>query len=233
MTTEKTLKRSHQRAEVSAVLKRGQVGKYLGPRDTALILEMAKQVSRYSKAADHPSARVIVRQHYRFRVKTLYLITDSHNIPMLIDQLSTAGIDPGRVSKPTSRSMVMRTCREIISEQILDWATQFWESTKTMKPGPRCPVSGKSLRANKCAVDHVYPFVKLVEEWAAQQGLEVDQIVTKQSRKLGRRTMGPELDESWSLYHLTQAKLAMLTAKANMQKGARIADDSPTADILS
>lgn len=220
--TEKRVTRTAQKAIVSAILKEARAGEYLPRGQTLTIIALAKAVGRYATAAAHESARVMVKQHRKFRVKTLYLVTDSHNIPMLVGHLSTSGIEETKISKPTNRSVVMRTCREIISEQITEWAHNFWESTKHMKPGPKCPASGKSLRANRTAVDHVYPFVKLVEDWAQTLGLDIAVLPSKGSKKLKRRTFNQELDKSWAEYHKKHALLDMLTATANMQKGARI-----------
>lgn len=134
---------------------------------------------------------------------------------------------------PAERKLVHQACRAIAGVQTEAFRKAFWvehfasveaavlETPSRTVPYPRCPLSGKSIWSNKTHVDHVYPFVLMVDDWLLVIGLTWTQIQCVRSRKLKRMSMGPALDESWRQYHADNAQLAIVEAKANMSKGAK------------
>ena len=210
------------RAKLSKILKNAYPGALLSKGHTETVLAMARLIPRFAKCASMPEARVLVRRHGKFNVKIFLLVTTAHSIIMQIGILASAGVDSTKLKPKTNRSLVMQVCRELIADQITSFNNKFWEDTKHMKPGPKCEVSNRSLRANKTAVDHVYPFKLLVENWAKLLSLNIEQIKVTRSRKLKRLTMGEAMDKNWAEYHRANAKLRVITAKANLSKGAKL-----------
>lgn len=155
-------------------------------------------------------------------------------VPLALGKLEARLSNRKSTKKSTPiRNKVLGACRAIIGPQILDYRTSFWAAhfklvraqvaaKEPISGYPRCEVSGKSLWSNKTHVDHVYPFVRMVNDWLAEISLDFGQINCVASRKLKRLSMGEDLDKSWADYHAKHAKLRLIEAKANMSKGAKV-----------
>jgi len=139
---------------------------------------------------------------------------------------------PRATTNTPKRKQALAICRSLISNQIADFRTNFWAAhfaavRAAVAAGegspkyPRCRLSGRSLWSNKSHVDHCKPFLLLVNEWLAVQGLTFDQL----SPKPRKCSLGSEaLDASWSHYHQQHAVLELLYAQANLQKGSKVTE---------
>lgn len=205
------------RAELSAILKAHKPGESVIGKQRAVVLAACRNCSTLAKMANKPSCVVIVRAVGKHRTKAFTLVSTDRVVPALLCVLFPAK------KPPTPRANLMACCRELIGSQIVEFDRQFWAATASMRPGPRCPLSGRSLRANRTHVDHIEPFVRLVEQWAAEQGMTCNELgaLVRTSRKLKRLTMNEQLDASWIQWHLEHATLQIVCAKANLQKGAK------------
>lgn len=147
------------------------------------------------------------------KTRMLTIVDPPLSIPLPIGKLRGKTKPP-----PTNRAKVSQCCRDLIIEQIAAFRREFWPNNLS----PICPLSGRRLTPQASHVDHVYPFIKLVEDWARINQVDIETVTVKLSRKLGRLTMGDKLDSSWREYHFRYAKLQMLSPKANLQKGAKL-----------
>lgn len=96
------------------------------------------------------------------------------------------------------RQIVLRAMREIVADQI------------------------EPLKRRGMHVDHVYPFVRLAEDWAQSRHLFIEDLKVRSSNSLRRKTLGEELDTSWAEYHRTNAELQLLTPTQNLRKGSSV-----------
>ena len=97
------------------------------------------------------------------------------------------------------RQVVLGAMREVIGDQI-------------------APLKKRGMH-----VDHVYPFIRLAEDWAQSRHVFIEDLRVINSRRLGRKSLGEELDASWAEYHRTNAELQLLTPQENLRKGSSVA----------
>lgn len=108
--------------------------------------------------------------------------------------------------------------RQIIEPQIKTFRTSVLRQLK--KKPIRCPISGDFIETTMFHIDHKYPFKNLVEEWCRDEKVDLENIdVYCRGTKCYFKST--ELAESWFDYHTIHAQLQVLSAKANLQKGAK------------
>lgn len=83
------------------------------------------------------------------------------------------------------------------------------EQGKELRKLSTCPLSGKPL-ANKTHVDHIEPFIKLVDDWCSLSEVDICKY------KLSSTDV-----KSWNNYHQSNAALQLTNAKANMKAGSK------------
>jgi hypothetical protein len=74
------------------------------------------------------------------------------------------------------------------------------------------------------AVDHVYPFKLLVQDFLTQLGLSLEEAILYTPRNREYTWRYPELLSQWLLYHAEHAVLQMLTHEENFKKGCKYAE---------
>lgn len=115
----------------------------------------------------------------------------------------------------THKQMVIRALRMAVLPQILKAKDLVFECD----PEPVCIFTNQVLTRDNCNVDHIPPdtFASLVERWMAQEQLDFDRIPLRPSTSneyLNYLTQKDQL-ESWMRFHLTNARLRVISAKAN------------------
>jgi hypothetical protein len=223
-------------AELRAILKKYVDNQQLLNKDAATVKQSIAESSELSDRVKEVAQGLCwfaIRRVGARRTRMLHLLYTGGAVPLSLAKLDARPAKRKSTRRSTNeRDLVLLCCRQLIAEQISDYRKSFWSdyfatvdkavADKVKIPRyPRCPLSGKSLWSNKTHVDHVHPFVKLVEEWAALNSLDFQSIKCKQSRKLKRLSMGVLLDDSWSAFHLDRAELRLTEARANMSKGAK------------
>lgn len=222
---------------IRQILKQYRPGAMLSSADSATVrAEVLASVAFSDRVKAHADGNewYCIRKIGQYGTKTLHLCWPGGAVPLPLGKLDKkTETKPSKRRRSTdARDKVLAACRAVIQDQIEDFRSEFWKQhfDKVQKAAadgepipkyPRCELSGKSLWSNKTHVDHVYPFVRMVDDWLASIGKSFDDIAVKQSRKLKRLTMG-EYDESWWTYHKDFAKLRLVEARANMSKGAKI-----------
>lgn len=205
------------------------------PKQKAELLEMLKAVPCYAKMASKPGVLLIARnkQFGPRTVRCLCLELDEKCVPVLKSKLAK---QPARSAKPCkhcnevacSRKASLGVLRFLISDQIEDarsaHAKAIVQATKRNDKAElyrltHCPLTGKTL-FGATHVDHKEPFSKLVEQWAEQC------LVNLCKQKLAGRGQTKifadgNLNESWQEWHRQHAVLQIVTAKANLSKGAK------------
>lgn len=142
------------------------------------------------------------------KVRCLYMATtDGHWYPVTQNKLIG--------KKESARAKTLRLMREAIEDQIITFKEEFKENqVRLINSGQvvrarelaKCPLTGKIM--TRVHVDHVLPFIVLADLW-----LETHTIHNKFSEVKATEMA------SWSAFHKRFSTLALVGAKANMDKG--------------
>lgn len=154
------------------------------------------------------------------KTKALHICSENSNffIPIFASQLKSNKSK----SKKITRAAVLAAMREAIRYQIDEYRAaqkarraSCARNSITYKSLMFCPVSGKRLTA-RSHVDHYgKPFIQLADDWLGLNGF------TKYTEvPLKRGKLDGELLKSWQDYHKQHARLRLLSAAANISKGA-------------
>ena len=129
---------------------------------------------------------------------------------------------PKKVETPTyvqNKREALMAMRQIIAPQITLFKKSVNRELKRGKP-LRCPISKDFISAGEWHADHKYPFKNLVEEWAREEHVDLENIdVYCRGTKCYFRST--DLAERWFDYHQINAQLQALSAKENLKKGAK------------
>ena len=128
---------------------------------------------------------------------------------------------PKAIETPTyiqNKKEALVAMRQIIEPQIITYRLSV---NRQLKKKPiKCLMSGEFISSGEFHVDHRYPFKNLVEEWCREERVDLERIdVYCRGTKCYFRDTS--LAESWFDYHMMHAQLQALSAKANLQKGAK------------
>lgn len=108
--------------------------------------------------------------------------------------------------------------RQIIEPQIVLYRKSVLRQIKR-KP-LKCPISADFLENTSFHIDHKYPFKDLVIEWCREEKVDIENIDVY-CRGTKCYLKDTTLAESWFDYHMINAELQALSAKANLQKGSK------------
>lgn len=108
--------------------------------------------------------------------------------------------------------------RQIIEPQIKMFRMSVNRQLK--KKPMKCPISGDFINSGEFHIDHKRPFKTLVEEWCREEGVDLERIDVS-CRGVKCTFKDTQLAESWFDYHAINSNLQVLSAKANLQKGAK------------
>lgn len=213
--------------QYSKIIKESPNNRPISKTNQDFLLPFLIQSSLYGKKASREGIQIIPRNR-KYGPKTQKFLTlvepDGKELVIgkakLIDNLfpKKAKKDPEK----THREKVLRTCRHIIQPQIADFRTNYKERVRNLSEQgnqflldviTRCALSGKKLIACRTAVDHVIPFIQLVDQWMEKEGLTFSDIRVK------GKTM--TLADSWFQYHLDNAGLQMVCSRANSSAGSK------------
>jgi hypothetical protein len=105
--------------------------------------------------------------------------------------------------------------RDAIRPQIDAFKTDSFKSGEVF-----CPIYGTKLSYKECHVDHISPntFEKLVDEWLKDECMSIEDVEITQSsdNQIVPKMSNEYQRNSWIQFHLENAKLRILSAKANL-----------------
>lgn len=108
--------------------------------------------------------------------------------------------------------------RQIIEPQIKTFRMSV---NRQLKKKPlKCAMSGEFINSGEFHIDHRYPFKNLVEEWCREEKVDLERIDVY-CRGTKCYFKDSSLAESWFDYHMMNAQLQALSAKANLEKGSK------------
>ena len=197
-----------------------EAGTTVSPADTAFLVDVLSRMSRFARIMARGPVRfkVVQKSFNGKRVKGLVLVTPNSGYEVWVGKQvvmramfpSTTLPDPSK----QNRRDVLRALRCIIEPQIREYRRRFAGKSVIKSSLTGRPIFGPYH------VDHVYPFIRLVEEWCRENGLDLETIAVK-CRGTVCRLASVDLAESWFDYHALHAEYQVLDAAENVSKGSR------------
>lgn len=197
-----------------------EVGTTLSPGDTAFLTESISGIARFAKimARGRVTFRVVQHTFNGRKVKGVAIVTPGSGREVWIGKqvVMKALFPPTNRPDPAkeNRRQVLRALRNIIEPQIRQYRGQF-----AGKSVIKSSLTGKPI-FGAYHVDHVYPFIRLVEEWCRENGYDLETIPVR-CRGTDCRLESIEMAESWFDYHAFHAEFQVLDASENTSKGSR------------
>lgn len=117
------------------------------------------------------------------------------------------------------RSQFMAAARNAVVDQILDFKRQAYNGRFMV----HCQITGKLVAESDADVDHVFPFVRLVDRFITQYHIDIDAVEYKNKGDGDIVTCFENdiIEKKWKKFHLKHAKLQITHRKANQSKGSK------------
>ena len=204
----------------SGIVDSYETGVTLSAGDTTFLADVAIKIPRFARimARGRVAFKVVNKEFNGKRVRGIVLITPNSGFEVwmgkqaVINALFPKGTLPN-LSKE-NRKGVLRALRSIIEPQIREYRRRFAGKSVIKSSLTGQPIFGKYH------VDHVYPFIRLVEEWCRENGYDLETIPVK-CKGTVCRLANVAMAESWFDYHSLNAKFQVLNASENISKGSR------------
>ncbi|MEQ8469393.1 DCL family protein [Coleofasciculus sp. E1-EBD-02] len=117
------------------------------------------------------------------------------------------------ISRSTPKAKFYSACREAVKDQIIEFKQKKFSQLNT---------------ATAFDVDHVIPFVQIVEEFIQINKIDVTKVSYNSAKKAGRSEFEDTvLVKAWQIFHKQKAKLQILEHSQNLRK-PRKAVNSPS-----
>ena len=199
-----------------------------------ILMPMLKQSKLYTKQANKPNIQLkcVYRKYGPRKSKFLALVDDANKELIIGKAKLIESLYPTKSKKTKEqkhREQILCVLRRIIEPQIKSFRAgiksqiqQLAESglIQSAKDLNKCKLTGKSLNSCKTAVDHIIPFIQLVDEWLKMLGITFGDIKLK-GRGHNKYFEDAELMQNWYEYHEQNAKLQMVCSRANSSAGKK------------
>jgi hypothetical protein len=190
----------------------------------AFLNEVVDLIPKWKTIKDRGDVRYKIRNK-KFQgkaVRGIVMITSRSKREVWLGKGQVVGaLFPKKVETPTyvqNKREALIAMRQIIDPQIKTYRLSVNRQLK--KKPMKCPISGDFIEAAMFHIDHRYPFKNLVEEWCREEHVDLERIdVHCRGTKCYFRNT--DLAESWFDYHMMHAQLQVLSARANLEKGAK------------
>ena len=207
-------------AKWSGMVASYEPGVTLTPADTSFVNDILLRIPRFARvlARGRVSYRVVNRTFNGKRVKGVVLVTPNSGYEVWVGKqvVVKAMFPPVNVpdlSKENRRN-VLRALRGVIEPQIAEYRRRFRGQSVVKSSLTGKPIFGPYH------IDHVYPFIRLVEEWCREKGIDLETLAVK-CRGATCKLVSTDLAESWFDYHALHAEFQVLDAAENVSKGSK------------
>lgn len=216
------------------VLAKSVCGKPIRAEWASQLMPKLQEAKPYAKRALRPDAKLmcVFRKFGPKKQKFLMLTNDAGDELIIAKGKLLSALYPSK-SKQTPeqkhRAEVLKVMRNIIKPQIKEFRIKtkakivqlseqgFMQEARELN---KCKLSGRSLNSCKTAVDHITPFVQLVDNWLIANSLTFDAIALK-GRGQYRHFADADLATNWFTYHAQYAELQMACSRANSKAGKK------------
>jgi hypothetical protein len=207
-------------AKWSAMVSGYEIGLEVSADDSSFLSDVLRRIPRFAKVMDRGQVqfRVVQKSFNGKRVRGIVLVTPNSGHEVWVGKQvvvramfpNTNIPDQGKVN----RRDVLRALRDVIDPQIREYRKRFAGKSVIKSSLTGRPIFGPYH------VDHVYPFIRLVEEWCRENALDLETISVR-CRGSVCRLASTDLAESWFDYHALHAEFQVLDAAENTSKGSR------------
>lgn len=208
------------------IVARCELGVILTGRDRDFMWDVCNKIERFRKILERPGTpefRIVNKTFNGKRVRGIVILTPNsrHEVwvgkAYVMERLFPRGYlpDPSKVN----RRNAIKALRETIQPQIDQFKKRVSNQSLV-----KSSLSGKPI-IGPYHVDHVYPFIRMVEEWCRENGVDLENVPVK-CVGVSCRLESIELSESWFDYHSLNAKYQILDPVENITKGAKYYGES-------
>lgn len=117
---------------------------------------------------------------------------------------------------PSLRQEFMNACRREIAQQVIEFKQVAFAGSQCVT----CPESGDVLTWDSCHVDHVIPFVALVDQFIKESGIAVSRslISILRDNQSSATFSCVATAEAWRKFHAARAVLRVVSVQFNLSR---------------
>lgn len=199
----------------TGIVNKHEIGVPIARKDRKFLLEVLRKIPKYSTLSDTVQFYVVCRVFNGKKVRGIEM-KNRRSYWIGKQYVMKAIFPPTKAPDPSkeNRRNALKALRGVIEPQIMEYRKRF-----SNKPVVKSSLSGKPIFGTY-HVDHVYPFIRLVEEWCREKGYDLETIPVK-CKGVTCRLKSVEMAESWFDYHSFHAEFQILDASENTSKGSR------------
>lgn len=207
-------------AKWSGIVASYEVGTNVNFEDSRFLTDILQRIPRFARVLARGGTvyRVVNKRFNGKVVKGIVLVTPNSKYEMWVGKRvavdamfpPTSPPDPAK----QNRRNALRAMRGAIEPQIQQYRRRF-----AGKSVIKSSLTGKPI-LGPYHVDHVYPFIRLVEEWCRENGYDLETIPVK-CRGTSCRFELTDMFNSWFDYHAFHAEFQVLDASENVSKGSK------------
>jgi hypothetical protein len=198
-----------------------ETGVFFNEEDTLFMRQVCLKIERFRKIVLRPGQckfKLTSKEFNGRKVKGVVLMTPSSKYEVWVGKSyvmskifpRTYAPDPAK----ENRKLAIRALRNIIQPQI-----DLYKRRVSGRSVVKSSLTGKPIHG-AYHVDHVYPFIRLVEEWCRDNSLDLETIPVK-CVGVTCRLSCIKMSESWFDYHALNAQYQVLDPRENIIKGAK------------
>jgi hypothetical protein len=208
-------------AKWSEIVGSYEQGVSLGESDSEFFRHVCLKIDRFRKIllkGGVAEFRIVRKEFNGKRVKGIVIVSPGSRSEVWVGKKYVMDRVFPRTRVPDvskeNRKNVLKALRSIIEPQIEVFRGRISRETVVKSSSTGKPIFGAYH------VDHVYPFIRLVEEWCRENSLDLETIPVK-CRGARCRLESVQMAESWFDYHALNSQFQILDASENIRKGAK------------
>lgn len=204
----------------SEIVSSYEVGTTLSGEDERFVRNTLSQIPRFAQRLAQGSVKLqVVNKMFNGKlVKGIVMTVNGSRYETWVGKRTvmdylfprSAALDPAK----ENRRNALKAMRRAIEPQIQQYRRRFFGQSVIKSSLTGKPIFGPYH------VDHVYPFIRLVEEWCRENSYDLETIPVK-CRGASCRLESVEMSEAWFDYHALHAEFQVLDASENTSKGSK------------
>lgn len=211
----------------SEVVQGTECNYFVKPPDSDFVHEVVLKIEKWKGAATRPGIKYKIRnKKFQGRaVRGIVMITPRSKREIwlgkgkIVDELFPRAKPIPEYKQNKKDALV--AMRQIIEPQIVSYR----KSVLRQIQGPmghkiKCALSGQVINAGEFHIDHRYPFKNIVEEFCRDYKLDLENVEVY-CRGTKCYLKDTQIAEAFFDYHMMNASLQAVMAKANLKKGSK------------
>lgn len=218
----------------SEVLAKSPVNREIRQDFVDVLTPFLSNSTLYATKMSRPNLKLIPRIRefgYKKKQKFLCLVEQDGKELVVSKTKLINSLYPKKVknTEKEHRAEVIKILRHLVKDQMDCYRMLIKKAIKELADNKQlvaakklntCPLSGRSLNSCKVAVDHIVPFIKLVDDWMLLQNLTFEGIKLK-GRGNSKYFEDTQLMASWQEYHAVNSSLQLTCSDANLKASSK------------